>query len=223
MTCGIYMIKNKKTGQMYIGQAFDIEKRWTRHIKSGDLRHSYIDRAINKYGCDCFNIIILEEVSKEKLNEREEYWISKYNTFLDSIHYNLTKGGDRGPSMYGDKNPMRRPEVALKISKIRTGSKLSKKTKEKISNSKKEKYIWQDKKHPMLGKQHTIETRKKISKSTNTSGYYRVSKVKDKKCKQGFTWVYQYHGNSIRNVDLKRLKKNVKEKGLPWFKFEEGC
>lgn len=38
MTCGIYMIKNKKTGQMYIGQAFDIEKRWTRHIKSGDLK-----------------------------------------------------------------------------------------------------------------------------------------------------------------------------------------
>ena len=50
-----------------------------------------------------------------------------------------------------------------------------------------------------------------------------MSKVKDKRCKQGFTWVYQYHGNSIKNVDLKRLKENVKEKGLPWFKFEEGC
>ena len=221
MTCGIYMIKNKKTNQIYIGQAYDIEKRWIRHIKSGDLKHSYIDRAINKYGYDCFDIFVLEEVDKKRLNEREEYWINKYNTFLDPIHYNLTKGGDRGPSLYGDKNPMKRPEVALKISKIKTGSKLSDKTKEKISNSKKGKHIWQDKKHPMQGKRHTVETRKKISKSTNTSGYYRVSKLKDKRCKQGFTWIYQYCGNSIKNVDLKKLEKKVKEKGLPWFKFEE--
>lgn len=26
MTCGIYMIKNKETGQMYIGQSIDILK-----------------------------------------------------------------------------------------------------------------------------------------------------------------------------------------------------
>ena len=28
MTCGIYMIKNKKTGQIYIGQSVNIEKRY---------------------------------------------------------------------------------------------------------------------------------------------------------------------------------------------------
>lgn len=56
------------------------------------------------------------------------------------------------------------------------------------------------------------------------SGYYRVYKVNRSQCKQGFTWVYQYHDGdkrkSISRVDLKELETEVKNRGLEWFKIE---
>lgn len=50
MTCGIYMITNKKTDQKYIGQSLNIEKRWGEHCSGYNCGHSYIDDAIKKYG-----------------------------------------------------------------------------------------------------------------------------------------------------------------------------
>ena len=32
--CGIYMIRNKVNGKMYIGKSIDINRRWADHIKS---------------------------------------------------------------------------------------------------------------------------------------------------------------------------------------------
>ena len=31
VTCGIYVIKNKKTGQMYVGQSTNVEGRFKSH------------------------------------------------------------------------------------------------------------------------------------------------------------------------------------------------
>ena len=41
----------------------------------------YIKRAIHKYGKDKFHISLLEEVSIERLNEREKYWITYYDSY----------------------------------------------------------------------------------------------------------------------------------------------
>lgn len=112
MTCGIYMIKNKKTGQKYIGQSVDIERRWREHISKGKDK-SYIDRAINKYGKDNFVLIIIEEIPKKELNDREQYWIEHYNTYNDVNHYNLSIGGDD--------NPMNNIESRKKLSKTLSG------------------------------------------------------------------------------------------------------
>ena len=69
------------------------------------------------------------------------------------------------------------------------------------------------------------EHKKAISISKNTSGYYRVHKQKDKRCKQGFTWRYKYYENgkhkSIESVDIDKLEKKVKGQGLTWMKIEE--
>ena len=66
-------------------------------------------------------------------------------------------------------------------------------------------------------------TKMKISESNNTSGYYRVDKHKDKTCKQGFIWRYQYVENgkrkSICSVSIDKLEKKVKAKGLKWKKL----
>ena len=74
--------------------------------------------------------------------------------------------------------------------------------------------------NPMYGKIHSEETRKKMSKAQNTTGFYRVSKKKDNKCKQGFVWLYKYFDNNKRkavsSTDLKKLEKKVKAQSLPW-------
>lgn len=95
MTCGIYMIKNKKTGQMYIGQSVNIEERWRQHNKGYNIDYQYIDKAIAKYGIKMFDYIVVEELDNDinLLNKREKFWIQHYNTFKDNKHYNLVVGG----------------------------------------------------------------------------------------------------------------------------------
>ena len=75
------------------------------------------------------------------------------------------------------------------------------------------------------GKTISDETKQKISESKNTSGYFRVTKNKDKNCKQGFKWVYQYYEDgkrkTISSVDIKKLEAKVKAKGLKWERVEK--
>lgn len=47
---------------------------------------------MRKLGLENFYIEILEECPKEKMNEREKYWISYYNSYKNG--YNGTEGGD---------------------------------------------------------------------------------------------------------------------------------
>ncbi len=83
MTCGIYMINNKKTDQVYIGQSKNIEARFSAHC-----RVSAIDRDIILFGRDNFDFIILEKVPEKRLNEREMFWIQKYDAHKNPKHYN---------------------------------------------------------------------------------------------------------------------------------------
>ena len=78
---GIYAIKNKVSGKIYIGQSTNIENRWYKHKTS--LRHNYhgnyhLQCSWNKYGEDSFEFSVLEECEKDKLDEREIYWINYF-------------------------------------------------------------------------------------------------------------------------------------------------
>lgn len=97
MVCGIYKITNKINQKSYIGKAKNIEKRWKDHTyKSRWKRYpnKSLYKAFKKYGLENFNFKVIEECSEEKLNERERYWISYYNTKKEG--YNETDGGDGG-------------------------------------------------------------------------------------------------------------------------------
>ena len=94
----------------------------------------------------------------------------------------------------------------------------SEETKQKISESLKGREPWNK------GKNFSDETMIKMSKNKNTSGYFRVSKRKDKNLKQGYCWVYQYYSEDgkpkrISSVDIKKLEHKVKSKGLKWKKY----
>ena len=80
--------------------------------------------------------------------------------------------------------------------------------------------------NPMYGKEHTSETKEKMSSSKNTIGYFRVSKKKDTNYRQGFYYTYRYYDDNskqraITSVSLEKLEKKVKAKGLEWFKLEK--
>lgn len=81
---GIYMITNLLTDEVYIGRAVSVDKRWQEHCKScfniGTIAHSTLHTRMAKEGIWNFSFQLLEEVPKDKLSEREKYWINFYET-----------------------------------------------------------------------------------------------------------------------------------------------
>lgn len=206
--CGIYLITNKINGYMYVGQSTDIYRRWREHCALHALHSSLVEKAIAKYGKDnfSFEIIIILENDIEKLNDAEREWIAILNTYEDKNHYNMTPGGDF--------SPMRVQEIVAKRSGENHpmyGRKHSEETRKKMSEAHK-------------GKKLLEETKRKMSEARNTTSYFRVSKTKNSKCRQNFVYRYRYYDDdgkqhSIESVDIKKLEKKVKQKGLEWFKI----
>lgn len=95
----IYKITNDINNKVYIGQtSFSIEKRFSEHCKDAfkfkaEKRPLY--SAMRKYGIENFHVELLEET--ENPNEREKYWIQKFNTYHNG--YNATIGGE-GKCLY---------------------------------------------------------------------------------------------------------------------------
>ncbi len=121
---GIYCITNKINGKKYIGQSLDIERRFRNHKKA--CHNIYLRRSVEKYGLDSFLFEILEEVSEELLEEKERYYIDLFNTRDPSKGYNLKDAGPHGELS---------ADVKARMSKSRTGLKLSEDRKQKISEA----------------------------------------------------------------------------------------
>lgn len=81
---GIYKITRLKTGEVYIGKSTDIKARWQQHIKTanncGTIAHSTLHTTMEKDGISNFTFELLEVVPKDKLTEREKYWINFYKS-----------------------------------------------------------------------------------------------------------------------------------------------
>lgn len=79
---GIYIITYIPTGEIYIGRSTDISNRWQEHCKSaygvGTIAHSTLHTKMARDGIWNFTFQVLERVGKEKLSEREKYWIDLY-------------------------------------------------------------------------------------------------------------------------------------------------
>lgn len=90
MTCGIYKIENKLNGKVYIGQSNNIERRWNEHKNNYLKINSKFYKAIQEFGIENFELIILEECSEEELDEKELYYIIEYNSIKDG--YNTVYG-----------------------------------------------------------------------------------------------------------------------------------
>lgn len=92
--CGIYKITNLNSEQCYIGQSVDVSKRWKDHCKCGlGIEASATNKLYNnmqKNGVWNFSFELLEECSRNLLNEKERFWIEMYQS--DKFGLNTTKG-----------------------------------------------------------------------------------------------------------------------------------
>ena len=111
----IYKITNLINGKCYVGQTIgDIKDRMYHH-KSPNSRCNAISGAIQKYGWENFSYEVIDTATnQEELDEKETYWIAKLNT-RPPFGYNLRSGGHGG-------------------------NKLSPESREKVTNTLKEKW-----------------------------------------------------------------------------------
>ena len=126
---------------MYVGQTTkSLEYRKKQHINAALQQHNnmYIGRAIKKYGPDNFDWEILHSdiFDIEILNQLEIFYVGYYDTFNSG--YNLTEGGGGG-----------------------VGFKFSEKSRKRMSTARIDKYT--GKNHPMYGRHHSEETKRKLS------------------------------------------------------------
>lgn len=92
--CGIYKITNQITKECYIGQSVDISKRFKDHAKCGlDIdrpQGNKLYQSMLEDGLWNFTFELLEECSKEQLNEKEKFYISLYDS--NNYGFNSTVG-----------------------------------------------------------------------------------------------------------------------------------
>lgn len=93
----IYMHKNKINGKIYIGQT---KQNLNKRFMNGDgyKKSPKFYKAIQKYGWDNFEHIILESnLTHDEANEKEIYYIEKYDSCNRDKGYNISFGGAGRP------------------------------------------------------------------------------------------------------------------------------
>ena len=135
MIYNIYLITNLENKKQYVGLTkFPITERFYQHTRRGFI----LTEAIKKYGENKFFVELIEEVDTAgRAYELEQYYIKQYNTKVPN-GYNLTDGGD---GIFGwEVTEEYRQECSERV-----------------------KQLHKEKKVGMYGKNHSDETKRKMS------------------------------------------------------------
>ena len=179
---GIYKIINKVDGKYYVGSSRDIlEFRWPKHKRqliNNNHPNDYLQNSWNKYGIENFEFTIIEKIPKEKLIEVEQKYLDVATTEQDKC-YNLNFESNGGElSEYSKK------KISIK-SKIRFSNKEN---------------------HPMFGKNHTEEVKKRIGNFSRCRFHSDESKQKIANSKsQKILW--KFINSEGKVVDFKNLSE----------------
>lgn len=116
----IYKTTNLVNNKIYIGQKTSKKFLGESYLGSGKL----LSKAVKKYGHNNFTVELLEWcIDRKSLDDREKYYIRKYNSTDKLIGYNIAEGGQGGN--FGE-------EVNKKISSALKGHTVSQDTREKL-------------------------------------------------------------------------------------------
>lgn len=135
---GIYQIRNKVNGKVYIGSSVRVEQRISthkRHLLLNKHSNQKLQLAYNKYGVDNFEYSVLEYLSKELLLVVEQNYIDSINI---EDNYNIcpvagNTTGYKWTEETRDKISKIIPERSIKISQALKGRKHSDEHKAKVS------------------------------------------------------------------------------------------
>lgn len=169
-TYGIYGIRNKLNGMIYVGKTqMNFGDRRDCHfatLRGGHHINPHLQNAWNKYGDANFEFVVLRDCTgrcnTDEINRLEQVYIKQY---MDAgLAYNISIGGDGGANL---------------------GKHLSDETKRKIGDANRVN---------MLGKKASVETRQKMSESQKK----RYAEMSDKQraelasksaeCARGYRW-----------------------------------
>ena len=162
---GIYMWTSP-SGKSYIGQSVDLQKRKGAFLRFGDRYGGQkINRARKKYNNKRYwKYKVLEYCDIDDLDEREEYYISLYNTMRKG--YNCESGGHENKIMADEaKQKMSKSKKGMYCGENnpRWGKHLTEEQKRKMSEARKGKCCGE--KHPLYGKHLTEEQKRKMSEA----------------------------------------------------------
>jgi len=145
---GIYIIKNKVNGKVYVGQSWNLKSRISDHkrfLAKGTGDNIHLQYAYNKYGKENFefsilaNMQYLENIDKKEaqkiLDEAEVFWINYFGGSNSNNTYNIREGGYGGT--YSE-------EHCKQMSEARKG-------------------MFAGELNPMFGKHHTKQSKQLIS------------------------------------------------------------
>jgi GIY-YIG catalytic domain len=89
---GIYQIRCKVNGKIYIGSAVALNARWLKHrtdLRRGKHRNSHLQFAWDKYGEESFDFSVLEFATRGSLLQVEQNWIDKTGCANRKIGFNI--------------------------------------------------------------------------------------------------------------------------------------
>lgn len=116
---GIYAIRNKINGKVYIGSAVKTANRLSYHrsfLSREKHANSKLQRAWNRYGAGAFEFVVVESVAKhEDLIGREQYWIDELNAV--DAGYNIRRIAQSNLGLKAS------PEARANMSKAQRGTK----------------------------------------------------------------------------------------------------
>lgn len=178
----------------YIGITSQNPKRRWRKNGEGYKDNVYFWRAIQKYGWDNFeHIILFDGLTKEEAEQKEIELISYYNSNNEDYGYNLSSGGESGSKGY------KHTEEARKhMSENRKG-----------------------KKNAMYGKHHTEETIEKerikhLRENLSEETIYKMSVAKKgkKRDRKSVEKQIDTMSNQVICLETKIVYKNTIEAGI---------
>ena len=160
------------------------KRRWANG--KGYQNNKHFTRAINKYGWDNIQHIVLHEgLDEDEAKELEQYMIQWYDTANRAYGYNISLGGEGGNASEETRKKMSEnnakpnlgkhltEETKKKISEARKGIIFSEETKKKISEAKKGKNTGEN--HPRAKSVTCITTNSVFYTIKDGANYYNIS------------------------------------------------
>lgn len=156
---GIYMITNKLTKNVYIGQSTNLSNRFLKYFSQSYTKSKenlIISRALIKYGYTNFRVDILEYCEKPLLNQREQYYLDLLKPQYNILKIAGSSLGYKHSQASKDKRSKALKGIYVGIKSSLFGKTATKETREKMSLQKK------GENNPLCGKVHKESTKQLI-------------------------------------------------------------